>query len=204
MLRKRSSEVNEAICSLYEQGDKPGIIHHKLETLFPGLFIKREDIYNEIRTLKKKGLVSGVPNTKGRKRQRTINSQSSVDISSSEFQQLPPKHTIVSATSTTASRNAFWNSDLTPGSNANFKQSTTLNLDLPSANNSGPSYEDYHQQRMQQSIDHISQVSNIQVPSQDPHYSSQYPYNGSASLKSSDSKGESFPKIDKNQLIGDE
>ncbi|QPG75454.1 hypothetical protein FOA43_002809 [Brettanomyces nanus] len=57
MLRKRSSQVNETIRHMYTSGDKPSVIQQKLRSLYPSLIIKREDIYNEVRILKKKRLV---------------------------------------------------------------------------------------------------------------------------------------------------
>ncbi|CDK26627.1 unnamed protein product [Kuraishia capsulata CBS 1993] len=57
MLRKRTPQVNNTIKELYSQGDKPSIIHAKLTSAFPDLMIKREDIYNEIRILKKRRMV---------------------------------------------------------------------------------------------------------------------------------------------------
>lgn len=67
MLRKRSSHVNLTIKELYSAGDKPSVIHQKLSAIFPDLIIKREDIYNEIRILKKKGLVPTSSELKNRK-----------------------------------------------------------------------------------------------------------------------------------------
>ncbi|ODV86862.1 hypothetical protein CANARDRAFT_181133, partial [[Candida] arabinofermentans NRRL YB-2248] len=67
MLRKRSNQVNITIKELYTTGDKPSVIHQKLQTLFQGVVIKREDIYNEIRILKKKGLVPTNTELKNRK-----------------------------------------------------------------------------------------------------------------------------------------
>ncbi|ANZ76560.1 BA75_03613T0 [Komagataella pastoris] len=67
MLRKRSTQVNQTIKDLYANGDKPSTIHQKLREIFPDLFLKREDIYNEIRILKKRKLVPSSAEIKSRK-----------------------------------------------------------------------------------------------------------------------------------------
>ncbi|ODQ77199.1 hypothetical protein BABINDRAFT_163707 [Babjeviella inositovora NRRL Y-12698] len=54
MLRKRSDELNMTIISLYKQGTKPLVIEKILKDRFPKILIKREDIYNEIRSFKRK------------------------------------------------------------------------------------------------------------------------------------------------------
>lgn len=77
MLRKRTSQVNATIRDLYSSGDKPSIIHEKLKAIFPGLIIKREDIYNEIRILKKRGLVPSQSQLKARKARNQMSSSAS-------------------------------------------------------------------------------------------------------------------------------
>ncbi|ESW97224.1 hypothetical protein KL918_000832 [Ogataea parapolymorpha] len=67
MLRKRSNRVNSTIKDLYSTGDKPSVIHQKLTAIFSDIVIKREDIYNEIRILKKKGMVPTNSEIKSRK-----------------------------------------------------------------------------------------------------------------------------------------
>lgn len=74
MLRKRSNSVNTYIRELYSNGDKPSTIHSKLEQRFPDVMIKREDIYNEIRILKKRKLVPS--NTEIKSRKLTIDDDS--------------------------------------------------------------------------------------------------------------------------------
>lgn len=54
MLRKRSDELNLLILDLYKLGTKPSHIESKIKELYPGVLIKREDIYNEIRGYKRK------------------------------------------------------------------------------------------------------------------------------------------------------
>lgn len=57
IIRKRSNLVNEHILEFYKNGEKPSKIQEKLSILFPEVAIKREDIYNEIRILKKRRIV---------------------------------------------------------------------------------------------------------------------------------------------------
>ncbi|ODV93905.1 hypothetical protein PACTADRAFT_35651 [Pachysolen tannophilus NRRL Y-2460] len=57
IIRKRNNLVNDQILHLYKQGDKPSKIQERLVALFPEVNIKREDIYNEIRILKKRRVV---------------------------------------------------------------------------------------------------------------------------------------------------
>lgn len=67
MLRKRSDELNLLILDLYKVGTKPSHIEKKIKEQYPGVLIKREDIYNEIRGYKRKlkkqhRFISGVGN----------------------------------------------------------------------------------------------------------------------------------------------
>lgn len=57
IIRKRSNLVNDHILEFYKNGEKPSKIQEKLSILFPEVSIKREDIYNEIRILKKRRIV---------------------------------------------------------------------------------------------------------------------------------------------------
>ncbi|VUG16440.1 DEBR0S1_16842g1_1 [Brettanomyces bruxellensis] len=82
MLRKRSPRVNGTISYLYRQGDKPSVIQKKLENLYPSLIIKREDIYNEVRILKKKGLVPTNPRARSKNSRIQLHSEQSLSPSS--------------------------------------------------------------------------------------------------------------------------
>lgn len=60
MLRKRLEDLNMTIIALYKTGTKPLVIEKILKDRFPKILIKREDIYNEIRSFKRK-LRMGIP-----------------------------------------------------------------------------------------------------------------------------------------------
>ena len=91
MLRKRSPRVNGTISYLYRQGDKPSVIQKKLEKLYPSLIIKREDIYNEVRILKKKGLVPSNPRTSHKKSRLKLHSKQVLQSGSQSSQSVPKK-----------------------------------------------------------------------------------------------------------------